>query len=131
MIWSLSRRKSDSLFLRKKSPFHDLSYLTAPKISTVLSADFHSNRQLLNTPQGKFFDIYKANKDPKIKQIIEKIDDIFELERNFRKENLNAEQIHKARHTKAYLDVLNGYFNHLETQNYSTHQLQVKPSSTV
>lgn len=67
----------------------------------------------------KFFDIYKANKDPKIKQVIEKIDDIFELERNFRKENLNAEQIHKARHTKAYLDVINGYFNHLETQNYS------------
>lgn len=67
----------------------------------------------------KFFDIYKANKDPKIKEIIKMIDDIFELEKNFRKEKLDAKQIKDERNSVAYLSVLEAYFTHLESLNYS------------
>lgn len=51
MIWSLSRQKETTIFQEKIFAF-DLLDVTFVKISTVLSADFHRNRQLLNTPQG-------------------------------------------------------------------------------
>ncbi|MDI6452396.1 hypothetical protein [Peloplasma aerotolerans] len=46
------KTKSDYHFPRKKSPLFDLLDVTVAKISTVLSADFHRNRQLLNIPES-------------------------------------------------------------------------------
>ena len=67
----------------------------------------------------KFFDIYKANSDPKIKVIINMIDDIFNAERVFRENKLSAKDIHLIRNTAAYRSKLEAYFNHLVSLNYS------------
>lgn len=67
----------------------------------------------------KFFDIYKANKDPKIKAIIEMIDDIYRLERKFRDNNLESDEIYQSRNSESYLKVVNTYFNHLTSLNYA------------
>jgi transposase len=67
----------------------------------------------------KFFDIYKANKDPKIKGIIELIDALFDDERVFREQKLKPDEIKSKRNKPAHLAKLNGYFEHLESLNYS------------
>jgi transposase len=67
----------------------------------------------------KFFDIYKANKDPKIKEIIEMIDAIFDDERLFKEHKLTPDEIKGARNESAHLAKLNGYFNHLDSLNYA------------
>lgn len=67
----------------------------------------------------KFFDIFKANNDPKIKTIINLIDDIFNAERLFREDKLSANDIHLRRNTAEYRSKLEAYFNHLASLNYS------------
>jgi hypothetical protein len=42
---------------RKKSPIIDQIHVTAAKISTVLSADFHRNRKFLSIPHGIFVSV--------------------------------------------------------------------------
>ncbi len=74
----------------------------------------------------KFTDIYKANKDPKIKDIITLIDNIFEAERQFKTSNLSANEIKEKRNNKEYLELVNAYFNHLENTNYSPNSITGK-----
>ena len=74
----------------------------------------------------KFTDIFKANKDPKIKEIILLIDKIFEDERMFRDNNLSAEEIKENRNSKEYLELVNNYFNHIENTNYSPNSVTGK-----
>ena len=44
-------------------------------------------------PDASFFDIFKANNDPKIKVIINLIDDIFNAERVFRRKTSLVQRI--------------------------------------
>ena len=74
----------------------------------------------------KFTDIYKANDDPKVLYIINLIDKIFEAERSFKKDNLTDTEIKLKRNSQNYLDLLNGYFNHLEKTNYSPNSITGK-----
>jgi hypothetical protein len=67
----------------------------------------------------KFFDIYKANKDPKIKTIIDMTDAIFDDERMFKERKLTPDDIRQARNEPSHLAKLNGYFDHLESLNHS------------
>jgi len=67
----------------------------------------------------KFFDIFKANNDPKIKVIINLIDDIFNAERVFREDKLSANDIHLRRNKADYRSKVEAYFNHLASLNYS------------
>ena len=74
----------------------------------------------------KFTDIYKANKDPKLLEIIDLADKIFEVERKFRDDKLSPEDIYIRRNQKNYLKLLDGYFNHLEGRNYSPNSVTGK-----
>lgn len=74
----------------------------------------------------KFTDIYKANKDPNILVIIDLADKIFKAERRFREQNLSADQIYQLRNEQNYLDLLDGYFSHLENTHYSPNSVTGK-----
>lgn len=66
----------------------------------------------------KYVDIYKASKDPKLKTIINLIDDIFEVEKQFRHKKLSADQIKALRNEESYLALLNQYFDHITSLSY-------------
>ncbi|QLY39851.1 IS66 family transposase [Hujiaoplasma nucleasis] len=74
----------------------------------------------------KFVDIYKANKDPKLLEIIDLADKIFKAERGFRDNKLSPKDIHHRRNQKSYHKLLDGYFNHLKQTHYSPNSVTGK-----
>ena len=67
----------------------------------------------------RFFDIYKANKDPKIELIINMFDDIYKLERIYKEKNLTSDEIYEHRNGEVHMALVNKLFDHLDSLNYS------------